>query len=182
MWLRDVAQFIIGRIHRAFAENIMAGASQIMVRKNSVLAPFEMIHLDQWKNFSIDDPRDLYPHDRKWIDPFSHPFPRLLRVPTSATGPQGEKLYSIHIVPAAMLRSAAGKMETERQCTDYLVQCMQQSPVRSPHGNRKETLKACQATFAGLSERGFRYCLREAGQRIGDPERWTKRGSRQRQN
>src|SRR5262249_3686370 len=93
-WFRSVAQYVLNQMHDAFEKSVRVGVSRIRARKNSALAPFDRVHLDQWQYFSVDEPICPAPDARKWIDPlfsswtFSSP-----KQGNSATGPQGEKLF-----------------------------------------------------------------------------------------
>jgi hypothetical protein len=74
-----------------FKRALKLGSAVIMARKGSVLAQFEQITWDQWQFFNLDDP--IESQMTAWYDPRDH------KVPLTATGPSGERLYGIYVAP-----------------------------------------------------------------------------------
>src|SRR5215211_521738 len=68
-WFEKVVGFVIGRILGAFERSIRTGASHVMARKNTVLAPFERVYFDQWQYFSVDGPICPEPEPQNRINP-----------------------------------------------------------------------------------------------------------------
>jgi hypothetical protein len=182
-WVEEMLTNVLCILQDKLAYCVERGAAHIMARQNSPLAPFERVQPDQWVYFTLDSA----PSSGKnvpWCDP------RLAceegvapeSVPTSnATGPNGEKLYSIHIAPGDSSRlmdddgGDAGRTET--YCANLIWGVIKRSPHRATHS--KEQLYAmARHAFPRLSRRGFDRALGVLRKRPGFPKAWGRPGPR----
>jgi hypothetical protein len=165
-WHRWLLEGIFSSWERSFAETVKTGTTQIMARKQSVLAPFERITWNQWQCFRMDElPAMPLPRASNWGDPRAICYPDL---PWTATGPSGEKLYEIHIAPGL-----AEPVSIEKQCEHLLVKLLMDHPNRPKP--LPELAKQICSEFPGLSERAFRQCLLRAQEQTGN-RKWSKAG------
>jgi hypothetical protein len=133
-WFNDFLCELLTRMALGFAESVAAGAAHLMARKASPLARFERVLPDQFLHYSLDEP--LKTRRAAWYDPRPL-FPEdISPLPRTATGPNGEKLYSIYVAPGTRRGPANGhaKPLIERECRTYLLQEMLRSPGVPPHG------------------------------------------------
>jgi hypothetical protein len=128
-----------------------------MARTNTVLAPFERVTWDQWQYFRVDEPVEP-DRDRSKV--------------STATGPTGEKLYSIHIAPG-VARSNQHDHPREK-CLHWVLELMQQFPDRPPKPKRK-LYKEAASKFPGLSGRAFAHCISDA-QKSMRHTKWSEPG------
>jgi hypothetical protein len=157
-WHRRLASHFYFNVQVVLERAIASGAAHIMARKNSPLAPFDRVFRDQWHFFILDKDKAGFSFAGEYI-------------PNSATGPQGEKLYAIHVAPGADSND-----DPEWQCEEWLVQLMRQSPDRSPKPLSVLAEDAVER-FPGLSKKSFRnHCLRKAQARTGN-QRWSYPGA-----
>jgi hypothetical protein len=128
-----------------------------MARKNGVLQPFEHIAWDQWLFFKLDDPQQNLPDygnaPLKWYSAH-HWESSVWRKPTaSATGPAGERLYSIHVTP----RPVAEKTPLEK-CRDRIANYIREYDDGCPMPIEK--FKALLGTiFPDLPMKSIEYCI-----------------------
>jgi hypothetical protein len=156
-WHRGLASHFYFNLEVGLERAIASGAAHIMARKNSPLAPFDRVFSDQWHFFSLDKDKAGF----SFAGAYS---------PNSATGPQGEKLYAIHVAPGEHSSD-----DPKRQCEEWLVQLMRQSLDRSPKPLEALAEDAVER-YRGLSKRAFRKCLDAAQARTGN-QRWSDPGA-----
>src|SRR5205085_6962094 len=128
---------------------LKSGAAHVIGRKNTVLAPFERIAWDQWQLFVVDR---CAPKDKpKWRDPYWVAEHKAR--PMSATGPCGEKLYSIHIAPgvASVAEPSDGHSggAGDQQKLVHWLQLMRQFPDRRPM-SREQLYQEALRMFPGM--------------------------------
>jgi hypothetical protein len=143
----------------SLAKAIMSNDVWIMARKNSVFAPFERIHGDQWQFFSSDSEDDNHPA-MNWFDPQE---PELTTPMATATGPTGERLYAIYVAP----RAKSEVQTPEEKCLQWLLGLLHKFQDRSPKP-LGALEKEAKSKFPGLSGRGFRRCLCNAQKQSGN--------------
>jgi hypothetical protein len=162
-----------------FADCVRSGAAHLMARKHSPLAPFERIHLDQWRNFKVDEDKSEK-EKNVWCDPRPRPDDPFVVTPEkNATAPNGEKLYSIYVAPGAPLdASDRADLDAERKCRDYLRREMLGSPNAPPFGTVGATLADCRKKFPGLPGRAIDRAYGFARADVGSQANWSKRGPR----
>jgi hypothetical protein len=156
-WHRRLASHFYFKVEVGLERAVASGAAHIMARKNSPLAPFDRVFSDQWHFFSLDKDKAGF----SFGDVYA---------PNSATGPQGEKLYAIHVAPGELSSD-----DPKRQCEEWLVQLIRQSPDRSPMPLTALAEDAVER-YPGLSKSRFRDCLHDAQARTGN-HRWSKAGA-----
>jgi hypothetical protein len=158
-WHAGVLRYLFSYWRSNLERALKSGAAHVMARKNTVFAPFERVTWDQWQFFVVEAfvPKDKPKwHDLYWLTE------RRAR-PMSATGPGGEKLYSIHIAPGvtSVAEPSAGNGECagERQkCVHWLVQLVRQFPDRRPM-SREQLYQEAVRMFPGMSKRAFKACV-----------------------
>jgi hypothetical protein len=146
----------------------------IAARKNNEAAPFERI---AWSEFlkcklHIKD-NGIYPSEYDMT-------------PMTATGPDGLKLFSIHVAlgadrplpPGAELSpvSIDPREEAEKKCQQWLLELLRQFPDRAPMP-RQQLIQEAQSQFPKLSERGVVRALNRAQEQEGN-RNWSNPGRR----
>ena len=189
-WHRTLVKAVLKSLRRDFGEALNTGSAHIMARKNTVLAPFERVSWDQWQYFKLDEPDPISPawEDQRyydWVEPVSPPIrwfdPRNCGWetkgyrPSTATGPNGEKLYAIHVAPGVD-RTESGAPSPEEECTQWLVESMTAFPERAPK-TRAALFEQAHSMFPGLSKRGFDRCFSSAQRQTGN-FKWSLPGPR----
>jgi hypothetical protein len=179
---------VLTSLRRDFGEVLSRGSAHVVARKNTVLAPFERVAWDQWQYFKLDEPEPTAPawesQHYEWVEPASPAVrwcdPRNCGWgtqgyrPSTATGPNGEKLYSIHVAPG-MEGTESGAPSPDEKCIRWLMELMTVFPKRSPKPRAALTQEAV-AMFPGLSERGFGRALFEAQRETGNFN-WSSPGA-----
>jgi hypothetical protein len=166
-WHRRLAGTLSPSGHE-LARALIAGAAHMMARKVSILAEFERIFWDQWQYFTLDQPKlgGVSSDYRWWFEP------RGAGLLSSATGPLGEKIYSIHIAPGESIKRS--EQTAEEKCTEWLVQLVRQYPDRRP-AKRDEFCEKAIQKFPGLTKSGFGRCFSRAQDQTGN-RTWSKAG------
>jgi len=145
------------------------GKVHMMARKNSVFSAFERITWDQWQLFTLDEKIDPV---ENWLD-HCHNKQRRERLPATATGPCGERLFSIYIAPGDdPTRDDA--LNCEEECLQWLLGMMRAFPDRRPKVLRELADEAVQL-FPGLSKRAFDRSFTRAKTETGNLS-WSKAG------
>jgi hypothetical protein len=168
-WHRWLLLRLVDSWREDFSVAVYTGVTRIMARKD-LLAPFERITWDQWQYFAVDRYEDTVARRKgRGVQ---------LRVamfgeapPTTATGPTGEKLYSIYIAPGIPL-PAAGEQSAERKCQQWLLGLLRQ------HSDRLKPMKQlCDEAVRefGISGRAFQNCYLLAREQSGN-HNWSKPG------
>lgn len=124
------------------------GYAVVMARKNSPLAPFELIHPDQWHQFQP-------PRSSDGI----------------ALGPAGEQLFSPFVAPAGR-RRVATTVDSKTACRRWLTDLMQRGQKDRP---KAEYFAEAQAQWPNLSRLSFKEVWKEAIE-IADAEDWRRAG------
>jgi hypothetical protein len=150
-------------IKNYFGKALYSGAARIMARPRNVLSAFEYIAPDQWHFFNRDDP-EAKPSTR-----LTFGFGR----EASATGPQGEKLYSIFVGRGLNPESKA--MDPQQQCQQWLAVLLREYPERPPQPIASLAKKAINE-FPGLTENAFRRSLLLAQHESGN-KNWSRPGA-----
>jgi hypothetical protein len=176
-WHRWLLKGLFQTWRASFERAAILGVVQIVARKNSVLAPFERISLNQWQYFKVDDepPRaaqlrlPLRSSQLRWGDP--HGF----SPGWTATGPAGEKLYSIHIAPGVPIAGGRNrKHDPEEGCLHWLLKLIEDYPKRPPMP-RDLLAKEAVAKFPGLTLNGFFRCFAHT-QLLAQNQNWSRPG------
>ena len=99
-WHQQVVFGILCSFQFGFGAAVMSGAAHIMARKNTVLAPLSALRgingkVSNW----IPNQTQPATWNCPWYDPRRTFLDELVPL-SSATGPVGEKLFSIHIAPS----------------------------------------------------------------------------------
>jgi hypothetical protein len=104
----------------------------------------------------------------------------------TATGPDGLKLFSIHVAlgadrplpPGAELSpvSIDPREEAEKKCQQWLLELLRQFPDRAPMP-RQQLIQEAQSQFPKLSERGVVRALNRAQEQEGN-RNWSNPGRR----
>jgi hypothetical protein len=141
--------FFCWRFH--FGEALRSGAAQILARKNSVLAPFERITLNQWEYFSVMPPRLGY-HDF-WHGGSQDP------ILSTAVGPGDVTLYEIYVAPAVgdSLNFQKDDATPEQKCRSWIKNLLCAHPERPPKPIPQLAGDAI-TRFPGLTKRKFLHC------------------------
>jgi hypothetical protein len=163
---------------RHFQHAFQSGAICLMARKNSILAPFEPVTPDQWEFFRLDDNESILclpekPHLHDPREPFWVP---AAKKSCTATGPCGERLFSIHVAKGSntedrLIRHVAA----ERECLHWLQGLMRAYPIRPPKPLPRLAKEAV-SKFPGLSERGFFRCYATVKEETGN-KKWSEAGA-----
>jgi hypothetical protein len=139
----------------------------IAARKNSVSAPFEHITWDEFRQCELRFPPDGNQE----------------RTPFNAIGPEGLKLFYIHIalgldrpLPPAIEPTEEVAPSPRQKCQRWLQRLMTEHPDRSPESLPKLAQEA-QEMFPRLSERAFYDCLSIVQLQTGN-RNWSKGGRR----
>jgi hypothetical protein len=176
-WHRWLLKGLFRTWRAGFERAVISGAVQIMARKNSALAPFERINLNQWQYFKVDDEpmspgrlrTPLRSSQLRWGDP--HGFPP----GWTATGPAGEKLYSIHIAPGVPTAGDRNREpEPEEKCLHWLLELIEEYPDRPP-ARRDRLAEEAVEKFSGLTRNGFLRCFCRA-QVLAQNQNWSHPG------
>lgn len=109
-WHRWLLMELVDNWRNDFGVAVYTGIIQIMARKD-LLAPFERITWDQWQYFAVDRYEDSIAQRKGRGIELRGSILGEAR-PTTATGPTGEKLYSIYVAPGISL-PAAGEQSPE---------------------------------------------------------------------
>ena len=177
-WHQQVVFGILCSFQFGFGAAVMSGAAHIMARKNTVLAPFERVTWDQWQGFKLD-PNQTQPAtwNCPWYDPRRTFLDELVPL-SSATGPVGEKLFSIHIAPS-MNRNLSDlklrQLTTTQECLHWLIDYMRRFPDRQPKP-LKHLFKEAKSRFPDLTERGFRVRIMSEAERRTRIMTWREPG------
>ncbi len=168
-WHRWLLMKLIENWRDNFVAAVYTDAIQIMARKD-LLAPFERIAWDQWQFFAVD----------RYEDSLAQRKGRSIELrgsilgeapPTAATGPTGEKLYSIYVAPGIPL-PAAGERSPEQKCHRWLLGLLRQ------HSDRPKPIgQLCDDAVRelGITKRAFRHCYTSAREKSGN-RNWSKAG------
>ena len=187
-WHRSLLKTLFSSLRRDFGEALNAGAAHVMARKNTVLAPFERVAWDQWQYFKLDDPEPTAPtwelqyiegarpapSPLRWSDPRDCGWGPKHYTPSTATGPNGEKLYAIHVAPGVD-RGESDEPSPEDKCFQWLVESMMVSPERAPKP-RAALFDEAQTMFPGLIKSGFGRCFSSAQKHTGN-FKWSLPGA-----
>jgi hypothetical protein len=112
-WHRQLISSLVICWDMNFWQALYSGTLHIMARKNTVLAPFERIAFDQWQYFRLDEE----PAEKERI--VEYPLTSFgTEWRSTATGPAGEKLYSIHVAPGV---GDSRELGSEEKCVRWLV-------------------------------------------------------------
>jgi len=190
-WHWSMLMAVLKSLRRDFVLALNTGSAHIVARQNTVLAPFERVAWDQWQYFKLDVPERTTPawEDQQYMQPISSPvrwfdprncgWGRQGYGPSTATGPNGEKLYAIHVAPGVN-RAESGQPtaqpSAEDKCTQWIVEYMTAFPERSPK-TREALVEEAVSLFPGLTERGFGRALFIA-RRQTDNLKWLTAGRR----
>jgi hypothetical protein len=187
-WHLRLVRGLLSSLRRDFGEALHTGSAQIMARKNSILAPFERVAWDQWSYFKLDtEPeRPSWENQQyswvervsplvRWFDPRNCGWEPRGYTPSTATGPNGERLYAIHVAPGVG-RAESGEISPEEKCIQWLVESMTAFPERSPK-TREALIEEAVSKFPGLTERGFGRSLFSARRQTGNLK-WITSGRR----
>jgi hypothetical protein len=187
---RSLVKAVLSSLRRDFGKALNGGSAHIMARKNTVLAPFERVAWDQWHYFKLDEREPIPPaweqQQYEWVEPVSPPLrwfdprncgwePTFWHRPNTATGPNGEKLYSIHVAPGVD-RAESGEPSPEEKCIQWLMELMTAFPERPPKV-RSDLIEQGKSMFPGLTERGFAHSLFSARRQTGRLK-WMTSGRR----
>jgi len=179
-WRRG--KLILNSLASTFSSNIQLGRAHIMAR-HEILGPFERVHYDQWQYLTLDDPPPLPPDGSGvWFDPRLRADWWTDRNPLStATGPSGERLYSIYVAPgeSTPLESSAS---IEEKCLRLLQKIGRDFPEHCPMTVDQLRAKV-KNEIPELTKTAFNACLfRFRGQakrtdwiRRGRPEKPSKK-------
>jgi len=168
-WHRWLLQVLVRRWSSNFLEVVRSGEAHIMARSNSILSPFRRITWDQWQFFRVDDPP--LPTHTVWHDVRESIWSS--EVPSTATGPAGERLYSIYVAPGIEIDDSGQTAENE--CCRWLTQLLREYPDRSPRPLAVLAEEAV-STFVGLSKRGFSRCYAQVQANTGN-KNWRRPGA-----
>jgi hypothetical protein len=155
-------------LNHNFLRAIESGAAHLMARPESVLAPFERLAWDQWRWFKLEKDFEPFPICEEWR---SLPTTAL---PTTAIGPDGERLYSIYVGPGDA-PSDSKERSPENECQRWLLELLHDHPDRSPYPLSKLCNTAI-SKFPGLTKRGFQRALVFAQSASGN-RRWSLPGA-----
>jgi hypothetical protein len=152
-----------------FEAALRLGRAVIMARKHSPLAPFEPILPDQWSCFVMDEPvRDGFRRGGVWWSRLSSPSERIC----TASGPGGEKLYSVCVAPGETAESATGT--DEDRCGQHVLRLMKEHPDRAPK-SRDDLFGDALLKWPDLSRRAFdRAC--DLAEGLSGVSSWFKNG------
>jgi hypothetical protein len=175
-WHRRLLADLFYSWHSNFVEAVRTGAAHIMARKKSVLAPFERVTWDQWQFFRLDEVDDRPPAEMydplngsgRWHDPRGWSG----HAPSTATGPSGERLYSIYVAPGLERKKG---LTAEQKCRQWLLGLMRDYPHRPPEP-RGRLAEQATLKFPGLSKRGFERCYFSARVQTGNAN-WSRPGA-----
>jgi hypothetical protein len=170
-WHRWLLKHLFWYWNLNFRRAFHSGAIRILARKNSVLAPFGRVTWDQWQFFRLDEDALSKPREREiWHDPVE-PYWSSNRVST-ATGPAGERLYSIYVAanPDQLIRP----VDPEEKCLQWLLELHRDYPDRSPRPLPELAEKAV-SMFEGFSKNAFYRCLFKVQVQTGN-RRWSNAG------
>jgi hypothetical protein len=110
-----------------FLTVLESGRLRIMARRNSVLAPFEPVTLDQWAFFKLDEPSEKPPAN--WFDPREVTLFKRQFSDCAATGPAGERIFAICVAPGF---GSADSQPLEQKCQLWIRGLVRDSPDRAP--------------------------------------------------
>jgi hypothetical protein len=145
-----------------------AGAAEVMARKNTVFAPLERVLWEQWSYFRVDEAPEQFGRPWQWLFSDSR-----LESFSTATGPTGERLFSIYIRPGVATISDSSATDTsEEKCLQWIIKLLRDFPDRSPKPLRDLAREAV-IRFPGLSLSRFRYCYFLAQVQTGN-RNWPK--------
>ena len=167
-WHRRLLDHLFCAWRSNFVRVARSGAAHIMARKNSVLAPFERVAWDQWQFFRLDECDDHPPVPMVWHDPRDW----AARLPSTATGPTGERLYSIYVAPGLERNES---LTAEQKCQQWLLGLMRDYSDRAPEPLGRLAEEAI-SRFPGLSKRGFGRCYLTARAETGNGN-WSRPGA-----
>jgi hypothetical protein len=185
-WHRQLLDRLFSSWGSSFVKAVESGSAQIMARKNTVLAPFELVTWDQWQFFTLDNSEDPPSYDPRhfslptkgskiWYDPRPLWYERTKRLSCTATGPAGERLYAIYIAPGVIgAESGDREDDPEEKCLYWMEQLLREFPGRAPKPLRSLAEEAI-SRFPGLSKRGFERCYIIACQQTGN-RNWSNGG------
>jgi hypothetical protein len=160
-WHAGVLRYLFSYWRKNLERELKSGAAHAMARKNTVFAPFERVTWDQWQLFAVDA---CAPKDKpKYHDPYLLTELHRARRPMSATGPAGEKLYSIHIAPGVasvgeQSDGNGGGASEQQKCVHWLLQLMRQFPDRRTM-SREQLYQEAVRMFPTMSKRSFKACV-----------------------
>jgi hypothetical protein len=164
-WHRGVLESLLFVCKEDFLSALRAGEIQIVARKNSVLAPFEAVSWDQWQFFELRERPVPEPNDLR-----DNPWHQL----SNAVGPNGESLYSIHVVAGKQAKARAKMPEQEQKCLTWLVKLLRDFPDRRPRP-RWQLEEEAISNFEGLSKNAFGRCYNLA-QHFTNNRNWSRAG------
>ena len=176
-WHKRLLKRLFSRWRRGLAAALKSGAACLMARKNNILAPFERVSWDQWLFFKLEDETQNSKDDRsyrvRWHDPREIDYRGGFKMPASATGPQGERLYLIYVAPGEP-SELKGK-GPEGECEQWLLELLRDYPDQRP----RPLQKLCEdsiSMFPGLTKRGFQRALMFAQAKSGN-RKWSEAGA-----
>lgn len=173
-WHRLLREYLFRSWKRSFVQAVMFGTAHVMARKHTILAPFERITFNQWQYFRVDEEvRRPLNKDIQWGDPR---VPYLAgRLPWTATGPAGEKLFDIRIAPGKNGKS----VDPEQACVEWMIALLREYTDR-PSEPLGSFAKEAMSKFPGLTKRGFGRCYFLACKETGN-RNWSLPGRKPRQ-
>jgi hypothetical protein len=146
-----------------FLKSARAGIAKIMARVGTPLAPFTQIKWDQWQHFDYEISQVITDETRK-------PMHERYRHEATAIGPGEQRLFSIHVAPAADHLCKT----IEEKCQQWLMELMQEYPNSAPYTLKNLANKAVSA-FPGLSKRKFQQIYFETCNLTGN-RNWSRPG------
>ena len=156
---------LLPRLTTNFAYAVESGAVRIMARPRSVLAPFERIAWDQWQFFALENEPPETVKQFDWR-------PGLVvstDLPSTAVGPDGERIYSIHVAPGEFATQSA-----EEKCLHQLRLFIRNNPDRCPIPVG-ELIDKFTLECPKMTKKAIRYCVFRAIEETGHNE-WLRRG------
>jgi hypothetical protein len=149
-WHRNLTGSITKEFSWKLQRCLRLGAAHLMARKNTILAPFERITWEQWQYFKLTPEKKELASPYESVRDFSHDYDSR-DLSSSAKGPAGETLYSIHVAPGEF-SSKLDELNSEKECQQWLQRLMQENPERPP--KPREFLIFSDLTLNGVSDLG----------------------------
>jgi hypothetical protein len=156
------------RLH--FLSALDSGMLRIMARKNSVLSPFEAVTLDQWQYFRLDE-RSENP-SQNWLElERDHIFFNHNLNECTATGPAGERLFSIFVAPDL---DAFNSQSLEQKCQLWVRRWLRDYPDRAPKP-KEELMNEAAKEFPGLLKKSIESIMLMTLEKMGQ-RNWIRGG------
>lgn len=174
-WHRWLLEGLFLAWKRNFVAAVESGSVFIMARKNSVFALFERITWEQWQFFTLDDDeeRTLPIKKQAWHDPGLPTYVPKSKKCSAATGPAGERTFSIHVAPTAANRLIR-PIDPEEKCLQWVLELMRDFPDRPPVPLPRLAEEA--SSKFGVTKRGFERCYFAARVKT-DNRNWSRPGA-----